>query len=185
MKKISLIIFLSFKGFLLLAQRDSIVLNSKKSTPFMKTQDDQYSKTEKANFGVVAGYSGFKNSFIEIGIGYQPWEVKGNFVFYPFAGFLALYEFDPTRKLYGTSLNAWYLAGLFSGGLNVNRYSDYSNDTYGIKPMVGISVFRIGIMYGYNLFLNTNSISNLDHHCFTIKYYYPIWKKKESNDLPN
>lgn len=144
----------------------------------------QYSKTEKASFGIVAGYSGSKNNFIEFGVGYQPWEVEGNFVYYPFAGFLALYEFDPTRKLYGTSLNAWYLSGPLSFGLNVNHYSDYSNNTYGIKPMVGISIFRIGIMYGYNFFLNTNSIRDFDHQTFTIKYYYPLWKKK-SNEFPN
>jgi hypothetical protein len=135
--------------------------------------------TEKPNFGVVVGYSGFKNNFIELGIGYQPWEVQGNYVYYPFAGFLALYELEPTRKLYGTSLNAWYLAGFFSCGLNINRYSDYKNDTYGLKPMIGMSFARIGIMYGYNIFLNANEISNLNTHSITIKYYYPLWKKSK------
>jgi hypothetical protein len=134
--------------------------------------------TEQPGVGIVGGLSGFKNNFIEIGIGYQPWEVKGHYVFYPFAGFLAMYEFDPTRKLYGTSLNAWYLAGFFSCGLGVNRYSDYKHETYGVKPMIGISCFRVGIMYGYNFFLNKNSITNLAHNTFTIKYNLPIWKKK-------
>lgn len=143
----------------------------------------EYGVTEQANFGFVAGYSGTKTNLIEMGVGYQPWEVEGNFVYYPFAGFLALYEFDPNRKLYGTSLNAWYLSGPLSGGLSINRYSDYTNATYGIKPMIGISILRIGIMYGYNIFLNGNKIANLNQHSFTIKYYYPIWHKKEKHDV--
>lgn len=135
-------------------------------------------KTERPSVGIVAGVSGFHNSFLEIGVGYQPWEVKGLYVYYPFAGFLATYEFDPTRKLYGTNLNAWYLAGLFSCGLNVNRYSDFKHETYGLKPMIGISCLRIGIMYGYNFFLNKNGILDLAHNSFTLKYYLPLWKKK-------
>ncbi|MCC6371520.1 MAG: hypothetical protein IT236_10995, partial [Bacteroidia bacterium] len=124
------------------------------------------------------GYSGIKPNLIELGVGYQPWEVEGHFVRYPFAGFLALYEFDPTKKLYGTSINAWYLSGPLSGGLGVNRYSDYTHSTYGIKPMIGISIARFGIMYGYNIFLSGNDISYLNHHSFTVKYYYPLWRKK-------
>jgi hypothetical protein len=141
-------------------------------------QDYHDVTTERPSVGIVGGLSGFKSNFIEIGVGYQPWEVKGNYVYFPFAGFIAMYEVEPMRKVYGTSLNAWYLAGFFSCGLSANRYSDHTNDTYGIKPMVGISFLRIGVMYGYNFFLNKNSITDLRHNTFTIKYYLPLWKKK-------
>jgi hypothetical protein len=134
--------------------------------------------TVNANIGLVAGYSGTKQNMLEVGIGFQPWQVEGVFVKYPFAGFLALYEFDPNSRIYGTSFNAWYLSGLFACGLNANRYSDYKTDTYGIKPMIGISSFRIGLMYGYNIYLNDNSIQNLQKESITIRYYYPFWKKK-------
>jgi hypothetical protein len=96
---------------------------------------------------------------------------------YPFAGFLLLYEISPERKLYGTSFNLWYLSGLFSCGLNVNRYSDYEDETYGIKPMVGISAYRIGLMYGYNFYL-TDPVPGLSHNSLTIKYYLPLVRKK-------
>lgn len=140
---------------------------------------NEYGASEKENFGLVAGYtSSQQNNMLEIGVGYQPWEVEGFFVWYPYAGFLALYEFNPNGKLYGTSLNAWYLSGPLSCGLNINRYSDYKNETYGIKPMIGISSFRIGIMYGYNFFINSNSIENLQNESITIKYYLPLWKRK-------
>ncbi len=144
------------------------------------TKAQQYSESTKlnANIGIVAGYSGTKQNMLEVGIGFQPWQVEGLFVNYPFAGFLALYEFDPNSKIYGTSFNAWYLSGLFACGLNANRYSDYKTDTYGIKPMIGISSFRIGLMYGYNIYLNDNSIQNLQKESITIRYYYPFWKRK-------
>lgn len=132
----------------------------------------------KPNVGVVGGFSGFRNNFIEVGIGYQPWEVVGHSIYYPFAGFLFLMEWDPSRKLYGNSVNAWYLGGPFSCGLSINRYSDNVHETYGIKPMIGISKFRIGLMYGYNFFVSPNSIDNLAHHSLTIKYYFPLWKQQ-------
>jgi hypothetical protein len=133
---------------------------------------------QKPSIGVVAGYTGFNNTFLEIGAGYQPWETASDFIKYSFAGFLALYEFDPSRKLYGISINAWYLGGPFSCGLGINRYAERTSDTYGIKPMIGISFLRIGVMYGYNFFLTPNSISNLYHNSITFKYYFPVWKKK-------
>jgi hypothetical protein len=132
-----------------------------------------------ANIGIVAGYSGFGPHMLEAGIGFQPWDVRAEYVGYPFDGFLALYEFSPTRNLYGTSLNFWYLSGPVSCGLGVNRYSDYTNETYGIKPMIGVSIFRIGIMYGFNFFLNKNEITNFSHSSLTIKYYLPIWERKD------
>ena len=141
--------------------------------------------TENANVGIVVGYTGLKQNMIEFGIGFQPWEVQGFFVSYPFAGFLATYEFSPTQRLYGTNINAWYLGGPFSFGLNLNRYSDYKKQTFGIKPMLGISFLRIGVMYGYNFFLNPNSIDGLAHNSITVKYYLPVWKKKEKNGIPS
>ena len=142
------------------------------------SQDDNYTTTERPGVGVVAGLSGFNQNMIEVGIGYQPWEVEGFYVSYPFAGFLALAEFSPDQKLYGVSLNAWYLAGFFSCGLGFNRYAWESEETYGVKPMIGISVRRIGIMYAYNFFVTDNSITALRHNSFTVKYYLPLWKKK-------
>ena len=135
-------------------------------------------KLEKPNIGIVGGFSGFRNNFIELGIGFQPWEVVGHSIYYPFAGFLILGEWDLVRKLYGNSINAWYLGGPFSCGLSINRYSDFVHETYGVKPMIGISWRRIGIMYGYNIFITPNSIPDLGHHSLTIKYYYPLWKKE-------
>ncbi len=134
---------------------------------------------EQPSVGVVVGYSGFANPRLEIGVGYQPWPVEGHFVNYPFAGFLALYEKDLNNKNYGVSVNAWYLAGFFSCGLGINRYTDKVSETYGIKPMIGMSFRRIGFMYGYNIFLNPNEIQNYRHSGITIKYYYPLWKKKK------
>ena len=89
---------------------------------FSKVNAQEYGKNVPPSFGVVAGYSGFQNNFIELGVGYQPWEVEGTFVYYPFAGFMALVEVDPYRRLYGNNLNAWYLSGPISLGLNANRY---------------------------------------------------------------
>jgi hypothetical protein len=133
---------------------------------------------ETASVGLVAGYSGFRNNFIELGIGFQPWDVEGEWVGYPFAGFLLLHEIEATRKLYGNSCNFWYLSGPFACGLGVNRYSDHKSQTFGIKPMIGVSIYRIGIMFGYNFFLNKNEIPNLGHASMTVKYYLPVWNAK-------
>lgn len=135
--------------------------------------------TEKAHVGIVAGYSGFKQNTVELGIGFQPWEVQSFFVGYPFAGFLLLHEFDPNQKFYGNSVNFWYLSGFFACGLGANRYSDYQNQTLGIKPMVGFSCLRVGVMYAYNIYLNKNKIPELYPHSLTVKYYLPVWRKKE------
>ena len=140
--------------------------------------NNEYGTTEPPNIGVVVGYSGLKPNMIELGVGYQPWEVEGGFVWYPFAGFLALAEFSPDTKLFGTSLNAWYLSGPFACGLGINRYVISDDETYGIKPMIGISFRRIGIMYGYNFYSKNNTITDLHHDSFTIKYYLPLWRKK-------
>ncbi|MFI5203217.1 MAG: hypothetical protein ACHQF2_01885 [Flavobacteriales bacterium] len=142
----------------------------------------EYGTRLNANIGLAVGYSGFNRNMLEVGVGFQPWDVEGTFVAFPFAGFLAMYEFEPHGRLYGTSFNAWYLSGPFSCGLNVNRYSDYENHTFGIKPMVGISIARLGIMFGYNFFLNENRILDFYHPSFIVRFYVPVWKRK---DLPH
>lgn len=147
-----------------------------------KAQSNEYGIRLNANVGVAVGYSYMARNMLEVGVGFQPWDVEGTFVSYPFAGFLAMYEFDPAGGFYGTSFNAWYLGGPFSCGLGFNRYSDYENTTFGIKPMIGISIARFGIMYGYNFFLNKNRIPDFYHPSFTIKYYLPLWKRKDEVD---
>jgi hypothetical protein len=146
----------------------------------VKAQDEELN----ANIGLAFGYSGFNRHMLEVGIAFQPWDVEGAYVSYPFAGFLALYEFQLGGKLYGTSFNAWYLSGPFSCGLGVNRYSDYETQTFGIKPMIGISIMRVGIMYGYNFFLNKNAIPDFYHPSFTIKYVLPLWQRKDEWIFP-
>src|ERR1051326_8839321 len=145
---------------------------------FSQRRTTDFGMIEPPGLGVVAGFSGFHPDMLDVGIGYQPWEVEGAFVQYPFAGFLALAEYSPGSKLFGTSLNAWYLSGLFACGLGVNRYIEDGNETYGMKPMIGISMYRIGIMYGYNFYSKNNLIPDLHHDSFTIKYYLPLWRKK-------
>ncbi len=174
MKKIPFLYSLFLVSFLIVSDKTKAQTSNQKFT--------EETVTEEPSLGLVAGYTGSGYNILEVGIGYQPWQVEGLFVEYPFAGFLALYEFDPSRKFYGTSLNAWYLSGLIAFGLNVNRYSDYKNETYGIKPMIGISSYRVGLMWGYNFFLNGNDIENLSNQSITIKYYHPLWKRK-SDDI--
>ena len=132
-----------------------------------------------ANIALAAGYSGFYNNTFQIGIGFQPWDVKGDYVAFPLFGFTALYEHVIDRKLTGFSFNSLYLSGPFACGLGVNRFSESGATTYGMKPMIGVSIVRIGIMFGYNIFLNANEIPRFYHPSFNINYYFPLWKRKD------
>lgn len=137
--------------------------------------------------GIAASYSGFKNNMLGIGISFQPWDVRGDYVEYPFAGFTIMHEIEPTRKLYCNSFNFYYLSGPFSCGLGVNRTSDFVNETWGIKPMIGISIARISILYGYTIFLMPNEIPEFYHPSFNLGYTLPLLKAKpqeRSYDLP-
>lgn len=140
-----------------------------------------------ANIGLAVGYSGVNPNVFQIGLGFQPWDIKAEYVGFPLFGFTALYEFSPESELQGASFNTLYLSGPFACGLGFNGYMYNRNTTYGIKPMIGISIFRIGIMYGFNFFLNKNEIMGLDHSSINVNYYLPILKRKDQkfdDDLP-
>ncbi|HYG50514.1 MAG TPA: hypothetical protein VD905_06405 [Flavobacteriales bacterium] len=132
-----------------------------------------------ANIAVAVDYSGLANHTIGFGIGFQPWDVRGDYVSFPLFGFTAMYNYIPDRKLYGTTFNTYYLSGPFACGLGINRYQEDDNSTYGIKPMIGISIARIHIMFGYNFFLNNNKIPDFYHPTFNIGYYLPVFKRKD------
>jgi hypothetical protein len=132
---------------------------------------------QKPSIGIVAGYSGFRNDFLQFGIGWQPWELDliNDLPLFPFFGFMGLYEVDPWRKIQGVSLNASYYSGLFACGLDVNRYTNQTHVTFGLRPLIGMSMLRMGILYGYNIFLNENSIEGLNRNSLTFRYYLPLW----------
>ena len=146
-----------------------------------KTQSNFWSGNGhlNANIGLATGYSGISLNVFQFGLGFQPWDIKAEFVGFPLFGFTALYEFSPERNLQGASFNTLYLSGPFACGLGFNRYTANNNITYGIKPMIGISIFRIGIMFGYNFFLTKNEIDDFYHPSFNINYYFPLWKRKD------
>jgi hypothetical protein len=132
---------------------------------------------QKPSIGIVAGYSGFRNDFLQMGVGWQPWELEllNDLPLFPFFGFMGLYEVDLWRKIKGFSLNASYYSGLFACGLDLYRYSDNTHFTYGFRPLIGMSMLRMGILYGYNVFLNENSIEGLNRNTLTFRYYLPLW----------
>jgi hypothetical protein len=134
-----------------------------------------------ANIGLAIGYSGVNPNVFQIGLGFQP------YVGYPLFGFTALYEFSPESELQGASFNMLYLSGPIALGIGANKYMYTGNATFGIKPMIGVSILRIGIFYGFNIFLNKNEISDLGHSSVNVNYYLPLLKRKDQkfdNELP-
>ncbi|HLP11060.1 MAG TPA: hypothetical protein VK177_03950 [Flavobacteriales bacterium] len=149
---------------------------------FIHTMPEQASAQDEklnANIAIAANYSGFYNNTFSFGIGFQPWDVRGDYVSYPLFGFTATYDYVINRSLYGLSFNGYYLSGPIAFGLGANRFTELENITYGIKPMIGISIARIHIMFGYNFFLNKNQIDRYYHPSFNIGYYLPVFQRKD------
>jgi hypothetical protein len=140
-----------------------------------KAQDEHLN----ANIALTANYSGFYNNTFSVGIGFQPWDVKADYVMWPLFGFTATYDYVVDRSLYGTSFSTYYLSGPFACGLGLNRFAEFQNSTYGIKPMIGFSIVRFHFMFGYNFFLNENKIDKFYHPSFNIGYYLPVFKRKD------
>ena len=131
---------------------------------------------------IVGDYYGIKQNTCAIGLALNLTRVTESFGIKPpkhgFAGFSAFYERSfSDRDYWGTSVEFWG-GSVLAAGWNINYHQNAYTAIYGLKPSVGIQFFHIAIMYGYNFYKKSDLMPELKHNIFTVRWYFPVWRKK-------
>ena len=152
---------------------------------FIPSKWPYFGQNIPAYIGVIIGYEGFKSSYFETGINYN----LAPLTVYPSSGAFAGIQFL-YRKNFIHNIQAFEIdIGIYSPvslGVNFNYNFDGTNTTRGFKPFIGTSIYRLQIIYGYNIFSDKrNKIVPLNHSTLTVRYEIPVirlnyFKKKPS-----
>lgn len=122
--------------------------------------------------GAVLGFEGFRSNFVEGGLAFNFVEfedVPGGMI-----GGNLLYKRNVSERIQSYEAEVGFYT-ILCGGINFNWNQFDNSGLLGVKPFIGVSIFNIHVMYGYNIFQNSkNTNSQLWHNSFTIRYVMPI-----------
>lgn len=122
--------------------------------------------------GLVIGYEGVRSSFYQMGLVLnlvEMEEMPGGMV-----GGQLLYKrhFNENIQSYSAEIGVYQV---ICGGINFNYHVQGDRSTFGVKPFIGLSIYHVQLMYGYNIYSNKNNeITPLKHASFELRYVIPI-----------
>lgn len=122
--------------------------------------------------GLVVGYQGVRSSFYQMGLALNFVEmhsVPGGML-----GGQLLYKrhFSENIQSYSAEIGFYQI---ICGGLNFNYHTQEAHGTFGVKPFIGLSIYHIQLMFGYNVYSNKNNeIAPLTHASIELRYVIPL-----------
>lgn len=134
-------------------------------------------------FGVIGGYEGFKSSYWEAGLIFNIAPVWISSKTGGIVGGTISYKrnFQNNIQAFESEIGFYSPVSL---GLNFNYTFTENHNTFGCKPFIGISVYHLQFLWGYNFFsAKKNEIQDLRHSTFKIRYSLPLLRmdKKRRN----
>jgi formylglycine-generating enzyme required for sulfatase activity len=134
------------------------------------------------NLGLLAGYEGFHSNLLELGVGING-EEHSTYKERGFGGFTTSFKKDLLSPYWGINADLW-LGTILAAGINYNYNAKDNLANHGIKPFIGFYWNGLSITYGYNFHAKT-SISEINTHQFTVRYYLPVIKWKAIHPFGN
>jgi len=122
--------------------------------------------------GLVVGYQGVRSSFYQMGLAVNFVEMlslPGGML-----GGQLLYKrhFSENIQSYSAEIGFYQI---ICGGINFNYHVQEERGTFGVKPFIGLSIYHIQLMFGYNVFRDKkNTITPLTHGSLELRYVIPI-----------
>ncbi len=146
---------------------------------YMKYRQNSFAYWEPKSWGLILGASGIRNNFIEIGVARNTgttWSSESK----PFGGFWFTYS-KATYQSKLDGLNLTFFAGsTICLGLNTNIYRSDDNYRFGIKPMIGFSMYRLSLTYGYNFKVMGVGFNDFQKSEVALRYHLPVFYKKRN-----
>lgn len=131
------------------------------------------------SLGLVMGVSQFNYTFLELGIASVK-ERRSDCAFgYHFRGLSLSAEYrpyaDPEQHI-GFLLTSWHNAGLpLSWGINLNTYTNFEGIKFGIRPMLGIGIRGLQLVYGYNIHMENYNRVRVNKHNISLRVYVKMF----------
>lgn len=130
--------------------------------------------------GLIAGLEGFKSRFYQMGIALNASEIHETRGGVFGTQFLYQRQWHENVERYQVELGFYTFLCM---GLNFNRTRQDDFTTFGVKPFVGISLFNIQALYGFNLYnRNKNQIDAMQRSSFELRYVIPIIPLSRNQD---
>lgn len=131
-----------------------------------------YTRRVPGYVGLVLGWEGFKSNYYQAGLALNLVEIQdlpGGMI-----GGQALYQRHISENLQRFQVEAGFYT-LVCGGVNFNYSIQGEHSTFGVKPFIGLSLFNVQFLYGYN-FINKkkNQISSLRNSSFEFRFVIPL-----------
>lgn len=130
--------------------------------------------------GIVTGVHQFKNTYLEIGIAKTKSKtgcVWGSY----YDGISLSTEYNPFQNKAGLVYTMWTSAmSFFILGANVNSYTDFDKCDIGVKPFIGLGPGNISLTYGYNFQILDNSITDLNSHTISLRYFFAMKTRSQN-----
>lgn len=122
--------------------------------------------------GLVVGYQGFRSSFYQMGLAVNfvemlslPGGMLGGQILYK-------RHFSENIQSYSAEIGFYQI---ICGGINLNYHVQEERGTFGVKPFIGLSMYHIQFLFGYNVYSDKkNTITPLMHGSLELRYVIPI-----------
>lgn len=97
-------------------------------------------------------------------------------------GITANFGFLTRRNAYTASVGVWKYAyfiavGPLAGVRAVGYWNNKGQNTFAIRPELGVFAFWLQLKYGYDIRLNKDFIGLRQRHNFTLSFYLPVYPK--------
>lgn len=126
----------------------------------------------ETSLALITGYQGFKNHFLELGIGARKDWIVGHHpltMVYGVSG-----EFKLHDDFIGAVKGTISIGGGASGmnlGLNLVNYVSANSSSFRFRPEIGVGVRLFRIVYGYNVAFTNENFPGISQHVFTLNIY--------------
>jgi hypothetical protein len=124
---------------------------------------------------VIGGYEGLKTTNFQAGIGINLFRVVVDPPIGGMGGPIAIYKQSfSTQKIYSYEFEFGVYAG-FILAVNYNLNYTSSGLIKGTKPMIGISIYNLQMIYGYSFYKDSKDLKReLRHNRIGLRYVIPF-----------
>lgn len=187
--------------YLLLSLFVTLGVNSFSQSPYdyVPNQIDSRARQEWASYkwpynsdvpryvGLVVGWEGFRENYYQVGLVANFMEM--NYAVGGLVGGKLLYQRHVRENIHRYQLELGFY-NIICGGVNFNYSVQDIHSTFAVKPFIGLSLFNISVMYGYNFInKNKNQITSLRNSSFEVRYVLPLFSfsrdKKTLVEVPS
>lgn len=126
--------------------------------------------------GIIGGYEGFKSNYWEAGLVFNIVPSRVTPKTGAIIGGVVSYKKNFSNSIQAFEAEVGFYSFL-SLGVNFNYTFTTIHNTFGVKPFIGISIYHLQFLWGYNLFSDKkNEIQDLRHSTFKIRYSIPLFR---------